>query len=146
MSVEVGSAVGYFDLDIHGFLDGLKSARDAVNNGIGQVEKASESIATSFGKNLQSIGDGMQSIGRDMAAISLPVAGAGAALLKLGSDFETEMKNIAAITGFSVNELAQFEEGIKNIALSTGTSQAALAASGKMVAEAGGDMVLMLAQ
>ena len=57
MSVEVGSAVGYLDLDIKGFLDGLKSAREAVDNGIGQIEKASENVKKSFAESVESIGE-----------------------------------------------------------------------------------------
>jgi len=136
MSVDVGSAVGHLDLDIGGFLDGLKSAHEAAEN-----------TTASLSKTFKDLGKSITDIGKSFSLyVSTPIIGAGAALLKFGSDFETEMKNISAITGMTGEELATFEEGIKNIAIATGTSQAELAKAGKMVAEAGGDMKTMLAQ
>jgi len=139
MSVDVGSAVGYLDLDIKGFISGLREARDAAAESAEQIQKG-------FGEKMSDLGGSISKVGKDFAAISLPVGVAGAALLKFGSDFEAQMKYIEAITGMSTEELKQIEEGIRDISYSTGTSQAALAASAKMVAESGGDMTLMLAQ
>jgi hypothetical protein len=39
MSVEVGTAVGYLDLDIKGFLDGLRSAQEAAVENIEKIQK-----------------------------------------------------------------------------------------------------------
>ena len=140
MSVEVGSAVGYLDLDIKGFLDGLKSAQEAAGEAAGKITK-------SFGDKMKDTGKSLQKIGKNISLyISGPVAAAGTALTKLGSDFETEMKNIEAITGMSGDEMQELEKGIRDIAMSSGTSQTALANAAKMVAEAGGDMSMMLSQ
>lgn len=56
MATDVGSAVGYLDLDISGFLSGLKSAQ-------GEADTTSKNIATKTGNNLQSVGKSMASAG-----------------------------------------------------------------------------------
>ena len=140
MSVDVGSAVGYLDLDISGFLSSLREANAA-------AKEQTENISRSFSEKLTSIGESLKGVGTSLSKfVTVPITGAGTALLKFGSNFEKEMKNISAITGMEASELKQIEEGIRDIAYTTGTSQAALASSAKMVAEAGGDMKLMMAQ
>ena len=138
-SVSVGSIVGFLDLDIGGFVQGLRDAAGEAASSIAKIERPFEKLAGA-GKKLQDVGGDLTKY------VSLPIAGAGAALLKFGSDFETEMTNIRAITGMSKDELKVLEDGIKEIASSTGLSQKELAFSAKMVAEAGGDMDMMLAQ
>ena len=140
MSVEVGSAVGYLDLDIRGFLDGLKSAQEAAAESV-------EKVSQTWTQSLESTSKAFKDIGGEISKyISLPIAGAGAALLKFGADFEKEMKNLSAIAGFSAEELAEVEKGIRGIAFESGMSQTTLARSARMVAEAGGSIDLMMSQ
>ena len=56
------------------------------------------------------------------------------------------MKNLEAITQMSAKELKTLEKGIHEISRATGLASAELADSAKMVAEAGGDLDLMMAQ
>ena len=49
MAIDVGSAVGYLDLDISGFLSGLRSAQR-------EADSASKSIASKIGDNLSGVG------------------------------------------------------------------------------------------
>ena len=82
MATDVGSAVGYLDLDISGFLSGLQSAQSQANT-------ASKNIATTIGNNLQSAGKSMTSAGSTLTkTVTTPVLGLGTAAVKVTSDFE----------------------------------------------------------
>ena len=59
MSVDVGSAVGYLDLDISGFLTGLQSAQSAANT-------SCKNIVTSFGNSITGLGKGMTGLGKTL--------------------------------------------------------------------------------
>ena len=57
MAVDVGSAVGYLDLDINGFLSGLKTAQS-------EADSATKNMATKIGGGLKTVGDKMSKVGR----------------------------------------------------------------------------------
>ena len=93
MAVDVGSAKGYLDLDISGFLNGLRSAQS-------EADTASKNIATKVGDNISNVGKSLTSAGTTLTkTVSVPVAGAGAAIVKLSSDFESAMSKVKAISG-----------------------------------------------
>lgn len=99
MAVDVGSAVGYLDLDISGFLAGLKSAQS-------EADTASKNITTKIGNNLQSAGKSMTSAGRTLTkTVTAPIVGLGTAAVKATSDFESAMSNVSAISGATGNDL-----------------------------------------
>ena len=77
------------------------------NNIRSQAESASGSITSSF----QRAGANMSSIGKTMStAISLPIAGIGAAALKAGMDFEAGMSSIKALTGANAEEMVRLHD------------------------------------
>lgn len=82
------------------------------------------------------------------AAIGIGTAfvAAGAATIKFGSDFEREIKNLAAITGMSTDEIERMEDGIRKVALESGRSVIEITSNAKMLAESGGDIDLMMEQ
>ena len=93
MAVDVGSAVGYLDLDISGFLSGLKSAQS-------EADKSSKNMATKIGENITGIGKGLTSAGKTLTTgVTTPIVGAGAAIVKLSADFESAMSKVSAISG-----------------------------------------------
>lgn len=99
MATDVGSAVGYLDLDISGFLSGLQSAQSQANT-------ASKNIATTIGNNLQSAGKSMTSAGSTLTkTVTTPVLGLGTAAVKVTSDFESEMSKVSAISGATGGDL-----------------------------------------
>lgn len=99
MAVDVGSAVGYLDLDISGFLAGLKSAQS-------EADTASKNIATKIGNNLQSAGKSMTSAGSTLTkTVTTPVLGLGTAAVKITSDFESAMSKVSAISGATGGDL-----------------------------------------
>ena len=99
MATDVGSAVGYLDLDISGFLSGLQSAQSQANT-------ASKNIATTIGNNLQSAGKSMTSAGSTLTkTVTTPVLGLGTAAVKVTSDFESAMSKVSAISGAAGGDL-----------------------------------------
>lgn len=99
MATDVGSAVGYLDLDISGFLSGLQSAQSQANT-------ASKNIATTIGNNLQSAGKSMTSAGSTLTkTVTTPVLGLGTAAVKVTSNFESAMSKVSAISGATGGDL-----------------------------------------
>lgn len=99
MATDVGSAVGYLDLDISGFLSGLQSAQSQANT-------ASKNITTTIGNNLQSAGKSMTSAGSTLTkTVTTPVLGLGTAAVKVTSDFESAMSKVSAISGATGGDL-----------------------------------------
>lgn len=99
MATDVGSAVGYLDLDISGFLSGLQSAQSQANT-------ASKNIATTIGNNLQSAGKSMTSAGSTLTkTVTTPALGLGTAAVKVTSDFESAMSKVSAISGATGGDL-----------------------------------------
>ena len=99
MATDVGSAVGYLDLDISGFLSGLQSAQSQANT-------ASKNIATTIGNNLQSAGKSMTSAGSTLTkTVTTPVLSLGTAAVKVTSDFESAMSKVSAISGATGGDL-----------------------------------------
>ncbi|MCL2311161.1 MAG: phage tail tape measure protein [Firmicutes bacterium] len=89
-------------------------------------------------------------ITKGAAAVAGALVAIGTASLKTGMDFEREMKNLQAIMGITGEaaeiEMAQISEGIRKVAVDSGSSVIEIAANAKMLAEAGGDVNLMMAQ
>lgn len=99
MAVDVGSAVGYLDLDISGFLAGLRSAQS-------EADTASKNIATKVGNNMQSIGKSLTSAGSTLTkTVTVPIVGLGTAAVKTSADFESAMSKVSAISGATGGDL-----------------------------------------
>ncbi|MBR6604640.1 MAG: phage tail tape measure protein [Prevotella sp.] len=99
MSVNVGSATGYLDLDISGFLASLQSAQ-------AQANRQTKNLATTIGNNLSTAGDKLSSVGKTLTThMTLPITGAGAAIVKLSADFESAMSKVSAISGATGGDL-----------------------------------------
>lgn len=99
MAVDVGSAVGYLDLDISGFLAGLRSAQS-------EADSATKNIATKIGSNLQSAGKSIISAGKTLTThVTVPIVGLGTAAVKTTSDFESAMSKVSAISGATGSDL-----------------------------------------
>ena len=99
MAVDVGSAVGYLDLDISGFLASLKSAQSEASN-------ASQNMATQLGNKFSGVGKSLTTAGKTLSAtVTAPIVGLGAASIKTTADFESAMSKVSAISGATGNEL-----------------------------------------
>lgn len=113
MATDVGSAVGYLDLDISGFLAGLKSAQS-------EADTASKNIATKIGNNLQSAGKSITSAGSTLTkSVTVPIVGAGTAVVKLSSDFESAMSKVSAISGATGGDLDKLNQKAQEMGAKT---------------------------
>ena len=127
MAVDVGSAVGYLDLDISKFLSGLKSAQD-------EAGKTSKSITD----KLDSAGDKLTSVGKKTTAlVTAPIVGAGTAIVKTSANFESAMSEVSAISGATGDDLNALTEKAKQMGESTKFSASESADAFKYMAMAG---------
>lgn len=113
MAVEVGSAVGYLDLDISGFLTGLKTAQS-------EASKVSNNIATKVGNNITGFGKKMTTAGSTLTkTVTLPIVGVGAAAIKTSSDFESAMSKVSAISGATGGDLDKLNKKAQEMGAKT---------------------------
>jgi TP901 family phage tail tape measure protein len=71
---------------------------------------------------LKQFGDKMKSVGSSLSAISLPLAIAGGAAIKMGADFDKNITKIKALVGASEKDLQDFSNASKRMAKETGLS------------------------
>lgn len=110
MSVDIGSAVGYLDLDISGFLKGLRTAQE-------ESSKTQKSISEKSSAKLLSVGKNMTSAGKTLAkSVTAPIVGLGAGIIKTGADFESAMSKVQAVSGATGNEMKTLETTARNFA------------------------------
>lgn len=130
MAFDLGSAVGYLLLDSSGFQSGLDSA----NAGLKTFTDKSASTAD----KLSGLGSAMSTIGGNMTKmITLPVLGAGAAVLSLGNDFEAQMSRVKAISGATGDELEQLNDLALQLGADTSFSASEAASGMENLASAG---------
>lgn len=99
MSVDVGTARGFLDLDISGFLSGLRSAQS-------EAQKAQQDLSNTLGDGLTAIGGKLTSAGKTLtAAVTTPVIGMGAAAVKTSATFESGMSQIQATMGITKDSM-----------------------------------------
>lgn len=91
MAIDAGSAVGYLDLDITGFLKNLKTAQSEANDTV-------NNMATDIGNKMQGIGKQLSSVGTTMtAAITTPIVGAGVAAVKQFANLEQSVGGVETL-------------------------------------------------
>lgn len=114
MPVDVGSAVGYLDLDISGFLSGLKSAQS-------EADKTVKNIVTQTGSKLQGIGSSMSSVGTTMTkAVTTPLSVAGSTAFKFSSDLETALAKVSTIADPAKKSIGNIKDEIIDLSNETG--------------------------
>lgn len=113
MAVDVGSAVGYLDLDISGFLAGLKSAQS-------EADKQSKNIATTIGRNMSGIGSSLTSVGTTLTKnVTVPIVGVGTAVVTMSTNFESAMSKVSAISGATGEDLEALNEKAQEMGAKT---------------------------
>lgn len=107
MAVDVGSATGYLDLDITGFLNGLRSAQDEANKSANKLE--------SIGNKFTSVGDKIAGVGTKLTtAITVPLAGAVTAVVKSYADMEQAIGGVETLfKGSAADVIANAETAYK---------------------------------
>lgn len=137
MAVDAGSATGYLDLDINGFVQGLAEALKQSQ----QTEKQIESV----GNKITGIGDKMSKVGGTLTkTVTTPIVGIGTAAVAALSGFESSMSRVQAISGATGDELAQLREKAKEMGATTKFSASESADALTYMAMAGWDTKAML--
>lgn len=124
MAVDVGSAVGYLDLDISGFLSGLNSAQS-------EADKASQNLATSMGKSFSSTGTALTKY------VTTPLMTAGGFGLKIAMNFDKGMSQVQAITGATGKDLDSLRQTAIDLGGDTAYSATEVAGAMTEMAKAG---------
>ena len=131
MSVDVGSARGYLDLDISGFLNGLRTAQS-------EADSTSQSIANKVGANLSKMGKSITSAGTTLTkTVTVPLLGVGAAGLKVATDFEKGMSEVKAISGATGKQFDDLKDKAVELGASTAFSAGEVASAMTEMAKAG---------
>ena len=133
MAVDVGSAVGYLDLDISGFLAGLKTAQN-------EAENTSKNIATAIGSGISGFGKSLTSVGTTLTKnVTVPLLGIGVAGLKVATDFEKGMSEVKAVSGATGKEFDALTEKAIELGATTAFSAGEVAVAMTEMAKAGWD-------
>ena len=112
MSVNVGSAIGYLDLDIKGFEKGIKAATQ-------KLSVFNDNTATS-GQKMEALGDVMKSAGANLTKfVSVPLLGVGALSIKTAGDFQAGMSKVSALSGATGSDLKMLEDKAKEMGATT---------------------------
>lgn len=109
MSVNIGTAIGYLELDTSKFKSGFETAKNQL--------KAFTDSSNSIGDRFTSLGNGLKTIGSNMSKyVTLPILGVGTASVATAANFEKSMSNVAALSGATGKDL----EALTNIAKEMG--------------------------
>lgn len=137
MSINVGDAIGYLDLDTSGFKRGFTSALQDLR--IFQDKTASvSSKAKALGSAFTNVGSAMTKY------VTTPIVGVGTAAVATAAKFESAMSEVAAISGASGKDLEALTEKAKQMGATTKFSASESAAALKYMAMAGWDTKAML--
>lgn len=100
MSVNMGQAVGYLDLDTTKFKAGFKSALSDL--------KAFQSETATAKDKLAAVGSAATAAGRSLTkGLTVPIAGVGAAAVAVTARFEKSMSEVEAIAGITGNKASK---------------------------------------
>lgn len=93
MAVDVGSAVGYLDLDISKFLANLNQAN-------AEAQAKTKTLENTLGDGLQTVGNKISGAGKTLTlGLTAPILGVGAAAVKTTADFDKSMSQVKAVSG-----------------------------------------------
>lgn len=117
MAVDMGTAKGYLEIDISDFVSGMEKARREADNTAKATEKSFSDKMTSAGKTLESAGSTMT------RAFTVPIGAAAAAGLKVGSDFEAGMSQVAGVLQITDKTSSEFQR-LRDTAIDLGAKTA----------------------
>lgn len=130
MAFDVGTAVGYLDLDTSGFTRGFSRAR-------ADMKTFSDENAT-INDKLAATGSILSNVGSSMTKwVTVPLAGAGAAVVKTAANFESGMSSVAAISGATGTQLDQLTDKALEMGAKTKFSASEAASAMEYMAMAG---------
>lgn len=129
MSMNLGTATAYIDLDASKF----KSGMQGVTAGL----KTFNDSTLSAGDRFKALGSTLSSVGRGLTTgVTLPLAGVGVASSKAAIDFESAFAGVRKTVDASEKDLKKIETGIRDMAKEMPTAATEIAG----VAEAAGQL------
>lgn len=100
MSLNIGTAVAYLEMDASGFTGGINSAWK-------DLQKFADNT-NSVEDRLKGLSGAMGTVGSGMTkSVTVPLLGAAAAAVKTGMDFDSQMSKVQAISGATSDEFEQ---------------------------------------
>ena len=112
MSINVGTAVGYLDLDSSKFMNNLKIASK-------EMESFSDK-SNNAGTRFQTLGSSLKTVGSALTkSVSVPLLALGAGAIKVAGDFEAGMSEVSAITGATGKDMEALEQQAKKLGATT---------------------------
>lgn len=130
MAFDVGTAVGYLDLDTSGFTRGFSRAR-------ADMKTFSDENAT-LNDKLAATGSILRNVGSSLTKwVTVPLVGAGAAAIKTAANFESGMSKVAAISGATGTQLDQLTDKALEMGAQTKFSASEAASAMEYMAMAG---------
>lgn len=128
--IDVGTAVGYLLLDTKGFQSGFRSAMKDMKT----FQDESATVSDKF----SAMGSALTSVGGTLTkSVTLPLVGVGAAVMKVGSDFEAQMSRVQAISGATGDELKALTDQAIDLGATTAFSAGEAAEGMENLASAG---------
>lgn len=104
VSYTIGKAVGYLELDISNFKNGLKTALNEMQN-----------TDSTMSQKFNSMGDSMVSTGKKMTiGVTTPIVAAGAAAAKTAGDFQSSMSTVQATMGITEDATSKLNGKLVN--------------------------------
>lgn len=128
--IELGSAVGYLLLDTTQFKKGFSSALNDL--------KTFTDKTTTVSDKVHALESSFKGLGTNLTKyVTLPVVGAGTAIMALGNDFEAQMSRVQAIAGATGEELEQLKDLAIQLGAETSFSASQVAEAMENLASAG---------
>lgn len=128
--IELGSAVGYLLLDTTQFKQGFSSALNDLKTFTDSTTKVSDKV--------HALESSFKGLGTNLTKyVTLPVVGAGTAIMALGNDFEAQMSRVQAIAGATGDELEQLKDLAIQLGADTAFSASKVAEAMENLASAG---------
>jgi TP901 family phage tail tape measure protein len=137
MSVDVGSAIAYLDLDTKKFKKGISTALSDLN----VLTDKSASVNT----KLSTVGSSLTSIGSSLTKhVTVPLVTVGTAMVSMAANFEQKMSQVKAISNATGTEMEQLRDKAIDMGAKTKFSASESADAFKYMAQAGWDTQDML--
>ena len=137
MSINVGSAVAYLELDTSKFQAGLQNAISSLN----QVNNSTGTTTEKF-KNL---GNGIKGVGSTLTLATVPLTAFGTGAIKTASDFQAGMSKVQALSGATSEDMKKLEAKAREMGATTKYSATEAAEGLSYMALAGWDADQMAA-
>lgn len=130
MSIDVGKAIGYLDLDTSSFQKGFQSALKELN--------AFKDETATLSDKVSGVGRAMTSAGSTLTkGVTLPLVGAGTAIMAVGNKFEAQMSRVQGISGATEAELKSLTDQAIDLGAKTSFSATEAAQGMENLASAG---------